>query len=78
MAPPLSDGLVQYQDGTPNTIDQMARDVVVFLQWAAEPEMEARKSLGWKVMGFLVVFTLVFYALKRKIWARIGAKTDGR
>lgn len=71
MPAPLSEGLVTYEDGTKATVDQMARDVTIFLQWAAEPEMEHRKSMGLKVMMFLVIFTLFFYVVKRKIWADV-------
>jgi ubiquinol-cytochrome c reductase cytochrome c1 subunit len=71
MAAPLSDGQVTYMDGTRSTVDQMAHDVVVFLQWAAEPEMEHRKSMGVRVMIYLSVFTLLFYFAKKKIWSRI-------
>ena len=71
MPPPLSDGQVQYIDGTHASVEQMAHDVAIFLQWAAEPEMEHRKSMGLKVMIFLVVFTIVFYLAKRRIWARL-------
>ncbi|KAH9602494.1 hypothetical protein KSS87_020953 [Heliosperma pusillum] len=39
----LSDGAVEYEDGTPATESQMVKDVVTFLTWAAEPEMEERK-----------------------------------
>ncbi|KAH9311836.1 hypothetical protein KI387_026871, partial [Taxus chinensis] len=39
----LNDGAVEYEDGTPATESQMAKDVVTFLTWAAEPEMEERK-----------------------------------
>lgn len=72
MAPPLSDGQVEYIDGTEATIDQMAKDVVNFLQWAAEPEMEARKQMGIKVLLFLIVFTGFFYIAKNRVWQRIG------
>jgi ubiquinol-cytochrome c reductase cytochrome c1 subunit len=68
MAPPLSDGQVTYDDGTNATVDQMAKDVVVFLQWAAEPEMEARKRMGIKTLLFLLVFTGLFIEAKRRIW----------
>jgi ubiquinol-cytochrome c reductase cytochrome c1 subunit len=50
----------------------MAKDVVVFLQWAAEPEMEHRKSIGLKVMIFLLVFTVFFYMAKKKIWKNLS------
>jgi ubiquinol-cytochrome c reductase cytochrome c1 subunit len=72
MTPPLTkDGQVQYGDGTVATIDQMAKDVVNFLQWAAEPEMEHRKNIGFSVMIFLSIFTLLFYWAKRRIWRNI-------
>ena len=69
MSPPLSDGRVTYADGTRATIEQMARDVTVFLAYAAEPEAEARKRMGVKVVLFLIFMTGVTYAAKRKVWA---------
>ncbi|MBM3467021.1 MAG: cytochrome c1 [Alphaproteobacteria bacterium] len=72
MPPPLTEGQVTFSDGTPATVEQMAKDVVVFLQWAAEPEMEHRKSMGLKVMIFLLVFTVFFYTAKKKIWKNIS------
>jgi len=72
MPPPLTDGVVTYQDGTPATVDQMAKDVVVFLQWAAEPEMEQRKRLGLNVLVFLGVFTTIMYIVKRRVWRNIS------
>lgn len=71
MPPPLTEGQVTFSDGTPATVEQMAKDVVVFLQWTAEPEMEHRKSMGLKVMIFLLVFTVFFYVTKKKIWKNI-------
>lgn len=71
MAQPLYDDMVEYDDGTPATLDQHARDIVTFLAWAAEPELEARKSLGIKVLLYLIVLTAMMYALKRRIWNRI-------
>jgi ubiquinol-cytochrome c reductase cytochrome c1 subunit len=49
----------------------MSQDVTTFLAWASEPEMEERKRLGVKAILFLIVFTGMLYALKRKIWADI-------
>lgn len=71
MPVPLTDGQVQYSDGTVSSVDQMARDVAIFLQWASEPEMEHRKSMGLKSVMFLVIFTIVFYIAKKRVWARL-------
>ena len=71
MAPPLRDDSVTYQDGTKATIDQEAHDVVNFLQWAAEPEMEERKGMGIHVMLFLGAMTTFFYLIKKRIWSNL-------
>lgn len=69
MPPPLTaDGQVAYEDGTAATVDQMSRDLVNFLQWAAEPEMEQRKAMGLKVVLFLAIMAAFFFASKRRIW----------
>jgi ubiquinol-cytochrome c reductase cytochrome c1 subunit len=69
MLPPLAPDAIQYQDGTKATVAQMAKDVTTFLAWAAEPELEERKSMGRGVILFLIALTALLYALKRKIWA---------
>src|SRR5690606_31145163 len=71
MPQPLNDGQVTYQDGTQSSVDQMSRDVVEFLQWTAEPEMESRKLLGIKALIYLSIFTLLFYFAKKRIWKRL-------
>tara|TARA_B100000029_G_scaffold272954_1_gene267733 strand:+ start:534 stop:1313 length:780 start_codon:yes stop_codon:yes gene_type:complete len=71
MAKPLSENMVQYSDGTPSTEEQMAKDVVTFLAWAAEPHLEARHKMGFKVILYLLIISiLVFYSMK-KIWSRV-------
>ena len=37
MAKPLSDGIIEYDDGTEASEIQMSKDVTAFLMWAAEP-----------------------------------------
>jgi ubiquinol-cytochrome c reductase cytochrome c1 subunit len=69
MPQPLQDGRVTYTDGTPTTIDQMARDVVTFLYWTSNPESVERKQMGVRVILFLILLTGVTYAVKRQIWA---------
>ncbi len=68
MPKPLSDGQVEYTDGTPTTVDQYGRDVAAFLMWAAEPKLDARKQLGFQVMVFLIVLTGLLYFTKKKVW----------
>lgn len=69
--PITTDGQVTYSDGTTATVEQMSKDLVVFLQWAAEPEMEARKRMGLKVILFLAVFTGLFFVAKKRVWSRL-------
>ncbi|MDH3700958.1 MAG: cytochrome c1 [Alphaproteobacteria bacterium] len=71
MPPPLSEGAVEYADGTKATADQMARDLTAFLAWAAMPELEQRKQMGLAVMMFLVVFTGLLIATKKKVWEKV-------
>lgn len=71
MPPPLSEGAVTYADGTKATVKQMAHDVTTFLTYASNPEMEERKHLGVRVVGFLVLMTGVTYALKKKVWSHV-------
>jgi ubiquinol-cytochrome c reductase cytochrome c1 subunit len=71
MPPPLSPDQVKFADGSPSTVPQMAHDVVSFLSWAAEPTLDERHRMGFKVFLFLIVATGVFYAAKRKIWSRV-------
>lgn len=69
MAPPISDDQVTYDDGTPQTLDQYAKDVSAFLMWAAEPHLEDRKRTGFMVMVFLVIFTALVYLTKKSVYA---------
>jgi len=71
MPKPLEDGRVAYVDGTPTSVDQMSRDVVTFLTWAANPEMAERKAMGVRVILFLILLTGVTYAVKRKVWSDV-------
>jgi ubiquinol-cytochrome c reductase cytochrome c1 subunit len=71
MPPPLSDGLITYDNNESPSIEQMSKDVVHFLHWAAEPEMESRKLIGIKVMLYLLIFTVIFYLAKKRIWHNV-------
>jgi cytochrome c1 len=71
MPPQLVDDLVTYADGTKASVEQIGVDVVTFLNWAAEPELGERKSMGLKVMIFLLLLTGLLYALKKQIWSDV-------
>jgi len=71
MPEPLFEDGVEYADGTQASVEQMASDVSAFLTWTAEPYLEERKSLGLKVLIFLLVFTAMLIAVKRKVWADV-------
>ncbi|KAF8472810.1 cytochrome c1 [Kalaharituber pfeilii] len=74
MARVLYDGLVDYDDGTPATTSQMAKDVVQFLNWAAEPEMDYRKKMGMKVIVISSALLAISIWVKRYRWAAIKTR----
>lgn len=80
MPPPLnSDGQVAYTDGTQASVDQMARDVTAFLQWAAEPTLETRHQVGWAVLVFLLIATILAFLAYKNVWAdKKAEKKKGR
>jgi cytochrome c1 len=62
------DGVFKYDDDTPPTVDNYARDVVAFLSWTADPTLEERKRIGLLVMGYLLITAVLFGFAKRRIW----------
>tara|TARA_Y100001958_G_C21175985_1_gene506794 strand:- start:509 stop:1297 length:789 start_codon:yes stop_codon:yes gene_type:complete len=74
MSNPLSDGIVDYSDGTVASIDQMAKDVTTFLTWAAEPHLEARHKTGVKVIIYLTILSVLVYFSMRRLWSRIDSE----
>ncbi len=71
MAPPLSEDAVEYADGTKATVEQMATDVSAFLAWAGEPKMEQRKSMGFMVMLYLALLSVLLYLTKKRLFSRV-------
>jgi ubiquinol-cytochrome c reductase cytochrome c1 subunit len=62
------DGMVKYDDNTPATVDNYARDVTAFLAWAADPRLEERKRTGVLVVAYIVLTALLLGLAKRRIW----------
>ena len=71
MGPPLDDEYVDYDDGTNNSLPQLAEDVVTFLKWSAEPELEERKNIGIKAILFFIILGFVVFLLKRRLWRNV-------
>jgi ubiquinol-cytochrome c reductase cytochrome c1 subunit len=69
MPQPITDGAVDYKDGTKPTLENYSKDVAAFLSWAAEPNLPERKRIGLRVLIFLIVFAALLYAVKKRIWA---------
>jgi ubiquinol-cytochrome c reductase cytochrome c1 subunit len=69
MPPPLSEGQVVFDDGAPNKVEDMARDVSAFLAFTADPNMESRKRIGFMVMIYLAVLAVLLYFVKKRVWA---------
>ena len=74
MAKPLSDGLIEYSDGTVASEEQMAKDVTTFLMWAAEPHLESRHKMGFKAILYIIILTILVYFSMKKVWSRIESE----
>lgn len=68
MPQPITDGAVDYKDGTPKTLANYSKDVAAFLSWAAEPNLLERRRIGLRVMIFLFLFSALLYFVKKRIW----------
>jgi cytochrome c1 len=83
MPKPLNDGQIEYpklengQPQAPETVAQYAKDVTAFLMWTAEPHLEQRKRLGFKVIAFLLLLAGLLYFTKKRIWDRVGGDPVG-
>jgi len=71
MSAPLTEGIIEYSDGTEASVQQMSKDVTTFLMWAAEPHLEARHQMGFKAIIYLIILTVLVYFSMKKIWSRI-------
>ena len=68
MPQPITDGAVEYKDGTPKTVDSYSRDIAAFLSWAAEPSLNQRRRIGLGAIVFLVVLAGLLYLTKKRVW----------
>jgi ubiquinol-cytochrome c reductase cytochrome c1 subunit len=52
-------------------LQEQAKDAAAFLNWAADPHTGERHHLGYYVLTYLVILTILLYLSKRRIWARL-------
>jgi len=84
MAPPLSDGLVEYEpiqiedhgevktiDAPAATVEQMASDVTQFLAWAADPKLEQRKRVGMMTIIYLLILSVLLFFSYKRVWRNV-------
>jgi len=74
MAPPLYNEIIEYSDGTPATVSQLAKDVCTFLRWSAEPEHDERKRLAIKVACLGIPITIAAWLWKRHTWSSVKSR----
>ena len=76
MSEPISDGIVEYLDGTQSTKDQIAKDVTAFLVWASEPHLESQHKMGFKTIIYLIILITLVYMSKQKVWSRFNSQEE--
>jgi len=74
MPPALAEGAVEYEDGTPNSVSQMTKDVTVYLAWAGAMELDERHLMGIKTLGLLGVMTGFFFHWKKSMWSTVKTR----
>uniref|UniRef100_A0A672THD1 Cytochrome c n=1 Tax=Strigops habroptila TaxID=2489341 RepID=A0A672THD1_STRHB len=74
MAPPIYSEILEYDDGTPATMSQIAKDICTFLRWAAEPEHDHRKRMGLKMLMISGLLISLLYYLKRHKWSVLKSR----
>jgi len=74
MGAPLYNEIIEYDDGTPATLSQLAKDVCTFLTWTASPEHDMRKKMSIKGLGMLTILATLCYYVKRHKWSVIKSR----
>ncbi|KFU93760.1 hypothetical protein M959_14278, partial [Chaetura pelagica] len=74
MAPPIYNEILEFDDGTPATMSQIAKDICTFLRWAAEPEHDHRKRMGLKMLMISGLLTSLLFYLKRHKWSVLKSR----
>ncbi|KAK6632635.1 hypothetical protein RUM43_013403 [Polyplax serrata] len=71
MAKALYDDVIEYDDGTPATTSQLAKDVSAFLRWSSEPEFDVRRLYFIKLCLWGPVLLFISLYWKRFKWSTL-------
>jgi len=74
MAQVLYNEVIEYEDGTPATASQLAKDIGTFLKWTSEPEHDDRKRMVIKALGIFTFLTVISYYIKRHKWSSLKSR----
>lgn len=61
-------------DAQRNDIRSKAKEVSAFLVWAADPHAQERKRMGYYVLAYVAVMTLLLFLWKNRIWRDIDRR----
>ena len=62
---------MEFDDGTPASVHQMAEDVVTFLAWASEPKAQIRKQMGLVTLIYLFILAVLVFLSYKQIWRNV-------
>ncbi|XP_071579145.1 uncharacterized protein [Temnothorax nylanderi] len=74
MAQMLTEGAVEYDDGTPSTTSQMAKDMVEFLSWTSSQNLDERKRMFIKAMGICIILLATVTHNMRYVWSHMRSR----
>ncbi|KAK6185192.1 hypothetical protein SNE40_007480 [Patella caerulea] len=74
MAQALYNEIIEYDDGTPATQSQLAKDVSTFLRWTSEIEHDTRKKTAIKTLSILTLLMVITYYFKRHRWTVLKSR----
>ena len=60
--------LIRAGSVSPEKFNDMVRDITSFLVYTSDPSELKRMSMGPLVLGFLLIFTILAYLLKKEYW----------
>ncbi len=71
MAPALYGQDTDFDDGAPNDLQSISKDVAAFLMWTAEPKLAARKQMGLTAVLLLGLLSVLLYLVNKDLWAPV-------